>query len=58
MLRNTRAVCRRCYVHPAVIAAWEEGRLGKEISALRRRFRRPLKGLDADESTVLRWLGR
>ena len=56
MLRNTRAVCRRCYVHPAVIETWEEGRLGDEIGALRRRCPRPLKGLDADESTVLRWL--
>lgn len=56
MLRNTRAVCRRCYVHPAVIEAWAEGRLGDEIGTLRRRCPRPLKGLDVDESTVLRWL--
>lgn len=58
MLRNTRAVCRRCYVHPAVVAAWQEGRLAEEIGALRRRLPRPLKGLDAEESTVLRWLSR
>ena len=56
MLRNTRAVCRRCYVHPAVVEAWEEGRLGEEMRALSRRLPRPLKGLDADESLVLRWL--
>lgn len=55
-LRNTRAVCRKCYVHPAVVEAWLEGRLGEEMKALRRRLPRPLKGLDADESTLLRWL--
>ena len=26
-LRNTRAVCRKCYVHPAVISAYLDGRL-------------------------------
>jgi DNA topoisomerase I len=56
LLRNTRATCRKCYVHPAVIAAWQDGRLQAEIEAIRRRFRRTLGGLDADESTVLRWL--
>lgn len=56
MLRNTRAVCRRCYVHPAVVEAWLEGRLGDEIGAIRQRLPRPLKGLDRKESTVLRWL--
>ncbi|PMS35752.1 DNA topoisomerase-1 [Trinickia symbiotica] len=27
LLRNTPAVCRRCYVHPAVVAAFEAGEL-------------------------------
>lgn len=56
MLRNTRAVCRRCYVHPAAVEAWQDHSLGKEMAAIRRRLPRPLKGLDSDESTVLRWL--
>jgi DNA topoisomerase-1 len=56
LLRNTRAVCRSSYIHPAVTSAWEEGRLNEEIAEIRRRSRQPLKGLDADESTVLRWL--
>lgn len=55
-LNNTRAVCRRCYVHPAVIAEWEEGTLGEEFRALRARYRRPIAGLDARESRLLRWL--
>jgi DNA topoisomerase I len=55
-LRNTRAVCRRCYIHPRVIESWEDGRLCVELAAIRKRTPRPLKGLDRDESTVLRWL--
>lgn len=55
-LHNTRAVCRRCYIHPAVIDAWEDGRLPSEFEEMRRRFRKPLKGLSQDESLVLRWL--
>ena len=52
-LGNTRAVCRKCYIHPAVIAAWEEGRLADEVASLPRRVR---AGLDAPESLTLRWL--
>lgn len=26
-LKNTQAICRKCYVHPAVIAHWEDGTL-------------------------------
>jgi len=55
-LRNTRAVCRSGYIHPDVIETWKTGRLTSEITDLRRRYRRPLSGLDRDESTVLRWL--
>ncbi|WP_338000433.1 DNA topoisomerase IB [Chelativorans sp. YIM 93263] len=55
-LHNTRAVCRRCYIHPAVIDAWEDGRLPDEMTEMRRRFGKPLKGLTQDESLVLRWL--
>ncbi|WP_313958389.1 DNA topoisomerase IB [Chelativorans salis] len=56
-LRNTRATCRRCYIHPAVIEAWTEGRLAPELAEIRRSNRRLLKGLDEEESLVLRWLG-
>ncbi|WP_309084778.1 DNA topoisomerase IB [Chelativorans sp.] len=55
-LNNTRAVCRRCYIHPAVIEAWEEGRLAAEMLEIRRRHRKPFKGLSEEESLVLRWL--
>ncbi|MCX2721549.1 DNA topoisomerase IB [Roseibium salinum] len=55
-LRNTRTVCRKGYIHPAVLDAWEAGTLGDEINELRRRYRKPLSGLDKEESLVLRWL--
>jgi len=55
-LNNTRAVCRRCYIHPIVIKAWEEGRLAGEMLEIGRRHRKPLKGLSEEESLVLRWL--
>jgi DNA topoisomerase-1 len=55
-LRNTRAVCRRCYIHPLIVEKWLDGSLGMNFQGIRRRTPRALKGLDADESTVLRWL--
>lgn len=55
-LRNTRAVCRRCYVHPLILSTWLDGTLNEEIASVRKRGRRPFKNLDADESLVLRWL--
>ncbi len=55
-LQNTRSVCRRSYVHPAVIESWKNLTLHDECRDLQQRYRRPLKGLDPDESLVLRWL--
>lgn len=55
-LGNTRAVCRRCYIHPRILEDWEAGRLQADISAIRRRFRRAPAGLDRQEAVVLRWL--
>jgi DNA topoisomerase I len=43
LLRNTPAVCRKCYVHPAVIEAFEAGELADATPASRRR------GLRTDE---------
>ena len=55
-LGNTRAVCRKCYVHPLVFTAWTEGRLGAELAAVKSRMRKQPDGLDEDEALVLRWL--
>jgi DNA topoisomerase-1 len=53
-LRNTRAVCRTGYIHPAVIEAWNNGTLQAELQRAARGH--PAKGLSPQETTVLRWL--
>ncbi|WP_434665377.1 DNA topoisomerase IB [Paraburkholderia sp. A3BS-1L] len=50
LLRNTPAVCRKCYVHPAVIEAFEAGALAQALPAARRR------GLKADEAALVAFL--
>lgn len=57
-LRNTRAVCRQSYIHPRILTAWEQGVLNSEMTAIRKRLPRPLKGLEKGESLVLRWLSQ
>ena len=48
-LGNTRAVCRACYIHPAVLDAYASGVTLKTMNAPRKR----IAGLSADESAVL-----
>ena len=55
-LGNTRAVCRKCYIHPAVMATWSQGRLGEELAAVRKSRRKTPEGLDEEEAVVLNWL--
>jgi DNA topoisomerase-1 len=51
-LGNTIAVCRRCYIHPDVIAAYEAG-------GLKLRFpKKAARGLSAEERGVLSFLRR
>lgn len=56
LLGNTRAVCRRCYIHPRAIEQWADGSLGNTISTQRRRVSRAPKGMAREESIVLKWL--
>jgi DNA topoisomerase-1 len=51
-LRNTPAVCRRCYIHPAVVEAFEAGTLGDLPKVKTRR------GLKADEAAFATLLAR
>ncbi len=51
-LRNTPAVCRRCYIHPAVIEAFEAGELD-DLPKVRTR-----RGLKADEAAFAALLAR
>ncbi|ALA19181.1 MULTISPECIES: DNA topoisomerase IB [unclassified Chelatococcus] len=57
-LGNTRAICRRCYIHPGLISSWEEGRLAEELADVRARLGRPPAGLARNEAVVLAWLER
>lgn len=52
LLRNTPAVCRRCYIHPVVIAAFEANEL-QGLCASRRR-----RGLRVDEAAFATLLTR
>ncbi|MEO5757912.1 MAG: DNA topoisomerase IB [Mesorhizobium sp.] len=54
-LGNTRAVCRKCYIHPLVFEAWSDSRLAEEMTEANRR-KRQISGLDDEEALVLRWL--
>lgn len=49
-LRNTPAVCRKCYIHPALIEAFHAG----DLSDLRLAAAR--KGLRSEESLLMRFL--
>ncbi|TRX72841.1 DNA topoisomerase IB [Pseudomonas mangiferae] len=49
-LGNTPAVCRRCYVHPAVLSAYLAGSLRGQRKA------RARKGLRAEEAALVRFL--
>ena len=54
-LRNTEAVARKAYVHPAVIEAVRAGSLADEVSALRPKVS-TRKDMTRAESLFLRWL--
>jgi DNA topoisomerase-1 len=51
-LRNTPAICRRCYIHPAVVAAFEQGALSTLPEPASRRH------LKADEAMFAALLSR
>jgi len=51
-LGNTAAVCRKCYIHPRILAALEKADLALSVP------RRGLSGLSAAESAVLAFLRR
>jgi DNA topoisomerase IB len=55
-LGNTRAVCRKSYVHPAVLAAFESGALSRVFARRAGRGSRPPAGLGEGEIAVLRLL--
>ena len=57
-LGNTRAVCRKCYVHPAVIDSYMDGSLLEHLSGEVRKMIKPLHQLEPEEAAVLVLLQR
>jgi DNA topoisomerase-1 len=55
-LGNTPSICRRCYVHPAVVDSYVEGVLREALGRRRLPAGRALAGLSPHESAVLRLL--
>ncbi|GLQ55349.1 DNA topoisomerase IB [Devosia nitrariae] len=53
-LGNTRAVCRRCYIHPQVMLSWSGGTLAQELAETKPRGGR--RELDASEAHARAWL--
>jgi DNA topoisomerase-1 len=51
-LGNTQAVCRKCYVHPAVFDAYLDGTLVDRVRVLDQPVR-SLRSLDPEEAEVL-----
>jgi DNA topoisomerase-1 len=53
-LGNTRAVCRKCYVHPAVLDAYLDGSLARTLGRrIEAELRRSLHRLEPEEAAVL-----
>jgi DNA topoisomerase-1 len=52
-LGNTRAVCRKCYVHPAVIDSYMDGSLLEHLGGEVRKMIKPLRHLRPEEAAVL-----
>jgi DNA topoisomerase-1 len=57
-LGNTKAVCRKCYIHPAVFDAYMDGSMLETIAQRAREVSRAVDRLTAGEAAVLRLLKR
>ncbi|HEX5544089.1 MAG TPA: hypothetical protein VFX10_01265, partial [Nitrospira sp.] len=57
-LRNTKAICRKCYIHPDIITAYLNGRLSRPRKGTTERRGRETCPLSSEESAVLAILER
>lgn len=55
-LGNTRSVCRKCYIHPAVIDAYLDGSLLDTLAQRARREMKNIKTLLPEEAAILAFL--
>jgi DNA topoisomerase I len=58
LLGNTRAVCRKSYIHPAILDAYYNGAIWRSFKSSRQRSTARPIGLAADEATVVKLLSR
>ena len=57
-LGNTKAVCRKCYIHPAIFDAYLDGSMLETIAQRARKVSRAVDRLTAMERSVLSLLRR
>lgn len=57
-LGNTKAVCRKCYIHPYIIDSYMDGTLIQQLQHRAERMLKPLYHLRAEEAAVLVLLTR
>jgi DNA topoisomerase I len=57
-LGNTKAVCRKCYIHPAILEAYMDGSMLKTLVDRAQRESRKSKDLSEPEAAVLAFLQR
>jgi DNA topoisomerase-1 len=57
-LGNTRAVCRKCYIHPAIFDAYMDGSMLNTVAQRARRVRQSATALTEGEAAVLALLQR
>ena len=57
-LGNTLAVCRKCYVHPAIVDGYLDRSLLPALNRSKTAAQHPGRGLTADEAAVMAFLNR
>src|SRR6185437_301491 len=57
-LGNTRAVCKKCYIHPAVLDSYMDGELTETLRRRAEKLEKNLSNLDPEEAAVLVLLQR
>jgi DNA topoisomerase I len=55
-LGNTKAVCRKCYIHPEILHAYMEGALVENLANRARKMAQSAAKLRPDEAAVLKFL--
>lgn len=57
-LGNTKAVCRKCYIHPSIFESYLEGSLQRRVRVPRLTRNRTMRGLTMDEAAFVHFLER